>query len=127
MSINFNLVGQRVREYRCGQSLRQDELAWNAELSVPYLSRIENGAKVASLRTIVRIADALNVSANILLFGEMADDEKEEFHELAAILSDCAETERSIIMETVLGTATALKRSLRRRAEEVGKKYLKTT
>ena len=66
MSINYQLIGQRVREYRCGQNLRQDALAWDAEISVSYLSCIENGVKQASLGSIVRIASALNVSVESL-------------------------------------------------------------
>jgi transcriptional regulator with XRE-family HTH domain len=117
MSINFNLIGQRVKEYRCGQRLRQEELAWEAELSVPYLSGIENGAKQASLKAITRIANALNVTVEHLLFGEIPCADNDEFQALSAILNGCEETERSIILHTIIGTAAALKRSLREHTE----------
>jgi transcriptional regulator with XRE-family HTH domain len=117
MSINFNLIGQRIREYRCALRLRQEELAWEAELSVPYLSGIETGAKQASLRTIIRLANALNVTVDYLLFGAMSRDETDKFQELSGVLNGCDETEFCIIMDTVIGTAAALKRSFRERAE----------
>ena len=115
MSIDYQLIGRRVREYRCRQHLRQDALAWDAELSVSYLSLIENGVKQASLGSIVRIAGALNVSVDTLLFGELSRDEDSEFQELYAVLNGCGEIEQRIIMDAVLGTATAVKRSLRAR------------
>ena len=112
MSINYQLIGQRVREYRCRQHLRQDALAWDAEISVSYLSCIENGVKQASLGSIVRIAGALNVSVESLLFGDMAYED-DDFQELYAVLNGCGEIEQAIIMDAVLGTAVAVKRSLR--------------
>ena len=111
MSINYQLIGQRVREHRCRQHLRQEALAWEAEISVSYLSCIENGVKQASLGSIVRIAAALNVTVESLLFGARAY--VDEFHELYAVLNGCEEVERKIIVDTVMGTAVALKKSLR--------------
>lgn len=113
MSINYQLIGKRVREHRCRQHLRQDTLAWDAEISVSYLSCIENGIKQASLGSIVRIAEALNVTVDCLLFGEVSYDEVYEFQELYAVLNGCGEIEQRIIMDAVLGTAVAMKRSLR--------------
>ena len=113
MTINFQLIGQRVKEYRCRQNLKQDELAWDANLSAPYLSCIENGVKQASLGSLVRIADALNVTIDYLLFGDISQGEDNNFRRLSAIISDCDEAERRIIMDAVTGTAEAVKRSLR--------------
>ena len=112
MSIDYQLIGQRVREYRCRQHLRQDALAWDAEISVSYLSCIENGVKQASLGSIVRIAEALNVSIERLLFGEIVYED-DVFQELYTVLNGCGETEQAIIMDSMLGTAVAVKRSLR--------------
>ncbi|HCC34283.1 MAG TPA: hypothetical protein DEQ02_01080 [Ruminococcaceae bacterium] len=118
MSINFIRIGQRVKEYRCEKKLRQEDLAWNAELSASYLSGIETGSKQASLRSIIRIADALNVTVYNLLFGNMTGQESNDLDELAAILIDCDEAESNIIKKTMLTTAVALKRSLREHREK---------
>jgi len=112
MSINYQLIGQRVREHRCKQHLRQEALAWEAEISVSYLSCIENGVKQASLGSIVRIAAALNVTVESLLFGDRVHKDG-EFHELHAVLNGCEEIERTIIMDAVFGMAVTLKKSLR--------------
>jgi Uncharacterized protein conserved in bacteria len=113
MSINYQLIGNRVREHRCRQRLKQEALAWDAEISISYLSGIENGNKQASLLAFSRIADALNVSLEMLLFGEISDCEEDAFQELYAIIYDCGEIEQNIIMDAVLSTATAVKRGLR--------------
>lgn len=113
MSINYQLIGHRIREYRCRQNLRQDTVAWDAEISVSYLSCIENGMKQASLKSLARIADALNTSLETLLFGEISFYKEDELQELTAILKECGEIEQNIIMDAVLNTAAAIKRSLR--------------
>ena len=112
MSINYQLIGQRIREYRGQQQLRQDALAWDAEISASYLSSIENGVKQASLNSIIRIAGALNVSVEYLLFGDIIHEDN-DIKKLYAVLNGSGEIERRIIMDTVLSTAMAIKKSLR--------------
>ena len=112
MSINYQQIGKRIKECRRQQNLKQDALAWNAEISASYLSCIENGVNTASLGSIIRIAKALNESVEYLLFGE-TDSEDGAYRKLHAILYDCGQTEHDVIMDSVLGTAIAVKRSLR--------------
>ena len=48
MSINLNLIGLRIRDYRYRKKITQAELAEKADISVPYMSRIETGSKEVS-------------------------------------------------------------------------------
>jgi len=113
MSINFKSIGQRIKEYRNSQKLLQEELAWKAQLSIPYLSSIENGKKEASLHALIRIADALNVQIINLLIDEVSFSKTDKVQRLSIVLNDCNETEYHIIMDVILNSATALKCSLR--------------
>jgi len=113
MSIDFKNIGQRVKNYRRRRHLRQDELAWDAELSVSYLSCIENGVKQASLSALVRIAEALNVTVDSLIYGEADFGADYMIQELYAVLKGCDVFEQKIIMDVMLGTAVAVKNSLR--------------
>jgi Predicted transcriptional regulator with C-terminal CBS domains len=113
MSINFKAIGQRIKEYRNSQKLLQEELAWKAQLSIPYLSSIENGKKEASLQALNRIAKALHVQMINLLIDEVSFGKTNEFQRLSIVLNDCDETEHHIIMDVIISSATALKCSLR--------------
>ena len=62
--LNF---GQAVRRYRQAKGLSQEELADRCELHRTYISEIERGLKAASLLSLLRIAEALEVSAHILV------------------------------------------------------------
>lgn len=55
-------IGANVRRVRLAAGLSLTDLAVAAALTVPYLSRVENGRRsVATVATIKRIADALKV------------------------------------------------------------------
>lgn len=59
--------GARIRELRQANQWTQEELADRARISVPYLSRIENGHWNASLALIADLSRALGVQPFELL------------------------------------------------------------
>lgn len=56
-----------LRRLRNERGLAQDDLAYEAEVSRSYLSQLEKGAFYASLKTIGKLAVALNVEPAELL------------------------------------------------------------
>lgn len=54
--------GQRVAELRHKAKLSQEELAYRCSLNRTYIGTIERGEKSATIVTITKIADALNIS-----------------------------------------------------------------
>lgn len=61
--------GARIRELRKEGGLSQEKLAELAELHRTYVSGVERGERNASLTSIERIANALNVSLSKLFEG----------------------------------------------------------
>lgn len=59
----------KIQKYRIAQGLTQENLAERVDLSVSYISEIENGKKRPSLKTLEKIAAALDVSL-VSLMGE---------------------------------------------------------
>lgn len=109
MSLNFKLIGRRVKEIRNLKQMSQAELAERIDKSVPYISHIETATKQASLTTLVQIANALEVTADTLLIGNQTNDQAEYHLELARLVDDCNSAERQFIYEM----ASAAKNSLR--------------
>ena len=60
-------LGRRIQKNRERQGMKQEELAELSDLSTTYISALERGIKCPSLDAFVRIANALNVSADELL------------------------------------------------------------
>ena len=67
----------KIQKYRIAQGLTQENLAERVDLSVSYISEIENGKKRPSLKTLEKIATALDVSL-VSLMGE--DSKKDRFN-----------------------------------------------
>ena len=83
-------IGKRIRIARSERCISQRELAEAVGCTVPYISTIERGEKVPSLKTFVAMATALKVPADVLLQDVMpnwwASWEKEIDRVLAPLL-----------------------------------------
>ena len=62
-------IGQRIRQLRTVNDFTQAEFAELTDISVNFLSEIENGKKGLSQDTLAKICKQLNVSADYILFG----------------------------------------------------------
>ena len=65
--MNLKTIGKRIKKYRTQSKLRQEQLAEKTGLSTNYIGMIERGEKVPALETFLKIANALQVSADMLL------------------------------------------------------------
>jgi transcriptional regulator with XRE-family HTH domain len=53
------LIGERIRDIRADRKISQEELAWRVQLSIPYISQVENGRRNISAINLDKIAKAL--------------------------------------------------------------------
>jgi transcriptional regulator with XRE-family HTH domain len=67
--------GRKVQCVRNEQKISQEKLAELSELDRTYISSVERGQRNISLLNIIKIADALDVSARSLLAGLGGSDE----------------------------------------------------
>ncbi len=65
--MELSLVAQRIIAARKAKGLTQEELAALAGISSTHMSVIERGGKMPLLDTFVAIANALDISADVLL------------------------------------------------------------
>ena len=61
--------GAILRDLRTAQGLSQEELAFRAGMSVPYLSDLERGRSNPSLSMVVDLARALATHPSVMLAG----------------------------------------------------------
>lgn len=62
-------IGQRVRQLRIPNDYTQAKFAELIDISINFLSEIENGKKGLSQDTLAKICKQLNTSADYILFG----------------------------------------------------------
>ncbi len=60
-------IGQSVRYLRLKQGITQEELAFRAEINMNSVSTLERGINNIKIKTLYKIAEALNVNINEIL------------------------------------------------------------
>ena len=68
--------GAHLRSLRKARGLSQEQLAWQADLELSQISRIERGVISAGLSQLLTIADALEVHIRELFDFEIPQEEK---------------------------------------------------
>lgn len=99
--MDLKAVGQRIKEVREAKGLTQEDLADIVDLSPTHVSVIERGLKVAKLDTFVAIANALDVSADVLLIDVVAQSTNGATNELAEIIAKLPVKEKRKILKVV--------------------------
>lgn len=64
-------LGKKIREQRKLKKMTLDQLSFQAGIGKVYLGEIERGKKMPSLATFIRIVNALDISADLLLRDEV--------------------------------------------------------
>jgi Predicted transcriptional regulators len=65
--MDLTSIGGRIKQYRKEAHLSQSQLAEMIDVSTKYVSVLERSAKPPSLETLINIANALNISTDMLL------------------------------------------------------------
>lgn len=112
MGVNLVMIGKRIREARLKKHLSQAELAELIEVSVVYISYLENAKRQAGLKVLDRIANTLEVTVDELLTGNQIDVHTQHKKDIDSILADCTGYEKSILFDAMC----SLKKTLRENA-----------
>jgi len=70
-------IGDNLKALRLSKGLQQKETASMTGISLSQYGRIENGAAKASVVTLAKIAKALDVGMDVLVFGDRMKTDKE--------------------------------------------------
>ena len=100
-SLLHKQIGMRIRETRQQKQMSQADLAERAHINLSHISDIVLGKKEMRLSTFVRIAEALQVSSDLLLRLDIPEVNAIQSNELAQILGDCTPGERESILKIV--------------------------
>lgn len=95
------LIGGRVRLARQERHMTLEQLAEAAETSVQFLSQVEKGEQSMTMVKFGKLAKALGVSADYLLFGREKLDERTAL--AAEFLGTMNPIERDLVARTVIG------------------------
>ena len=110
MKIDYIAIGLRIRKLRKQKFWTQEKLAEKADIAPDYLCRIELGKKHPSLKSVLLIANALNITVDDLLIDvqkkNVSDFKKEE----TSLLAGCTEKQRHFVMTVCHNIKEEIKR-----------------
>ena len=97
ISVNHRQIGYRIKEVREQNHISQAQLAEMTDLSVSYISHIENAKRKASLESIIRIVNALGITVDELLAGVQMNNPAAYQTDIDRLMEGCAENEEGFI------------------------------
>ena len=109
MSVDLSLIGSRVRKFRKRAGFTQENLAERTNLSVQHIGNIETGRKRARIDTLIKIADALGVTVDLLLLGNYDSEIIAHVCEFAELIINCDMDERDMILDAAIAMAKTLR------------------
>lgn len=109
MDINYTAIGVRIRDARKSMGITQAQLGELAQVEPSNVSHIERGATKVSLPTLLRIANALQVSLDHLVYDSISHSAHISEKELEILLKDCTNQELKAIVKMVSATKTILR------------------
>ena len=69
MTIDYSVIGRRIKQGRIAAGLTQEQTAEAADITAIYLSKIENGRVEPTLNTLGEICAVLNLDIGVVLSG----------------------------------------------------------
>lgn len=109
MEVDYRIIGRRIRDRRDACGMTQAALAEMSEMSVSHVSCIERGKRQVSLAAFIRIVNALETTADGLLWGHLINDKAGLTANVAELMAGCSEGEKQLLLAVLL----ALKDTLR--------------
>lgn len=89
MALNYNIIGERLKQARINKKLTQEKLAEKLDVSVAFLSRIERGSSHISLNRLNQICNILGVSEGEILNGTSSDSSSYLNKDFSNLLKNC--------------------------------------
>ena len=107
-NLMFSLA-DKIRNERMRRNMTQYELAETADISQHFLSCIENGRKIASVETYLKIAVTLGLRLSDLFNEETASVDDE----LQSLLCSCNDFERNVCVAAIRAILVELRKGNR--------------
>ena len=99
-------VGRRLKLARTMRKMTQEKLAEAADTSVQFLSQLENGEQTMTMIKFGRLATALRVSSDYLLFGRQGINDRAAL--AAEFMAGLAPIQRELLTQTMLDMGAML-------------------
>jgi len=109
MTIDFFIIGQRIKELRKNRHISQAALSEMIDKSPSYISYLESGIKFMSVETLINIANALDATTDMILGEYLLNHMGVSVTTFENVLRDCTPYECRVLIDN----AKTLKETMR--------------
>lgn len=92
-------LGKRIREARRNKGYTQQALATKAGIGEMYMGEIERGVKMPSMNIFIKIVEALDVSADLILRDEVTSGQQFIYNEITERLKGITPKQRKTVAD----------------------------
>ena len=110
MELDYVLIGNRIKELRIKKNWTQAILAEVAHVEPSNISHIERAATKVRLPTVMDIANALGVTLDDLVYGNLVKSSHISCKRIDELLEDCDDEELKIITEIIKNAKPIIKK-----------------
>ncbi len=89
MALDYNIIGERLKQARINKNLTQEKLAEQLDVSVAFLSRIERGSSFINLKRLNQICTILGVTEGEILNGASKNSNTYLNKDLSNLIKNC--------------------------------------
>lgn len=108
--MNYYEIGQRIRKFRKAYNFSQEQLAEKVGISTTHMSHIETGNTKLSLPVFAKIANALSIQTDELLYDIPQINKTIIKHELTEIIDSCPQQDMYILLDVLKTLKSALEK-----------------
>ena len=111
VTVNYENVGNKIRERRNFLKVTQENLANDINVSASFISDIENGRRKMSLETMIKISIALKTTLDYFVLDNVKDVKLKnniKYDELKNILGTVDEKKESVFLDFAINSAKFL-------------------
>ena len=97
--IDYKLIGARIKEAREKANITQEVLAEKADITVVYLSKIENGKVHPSLETLYDVCTPISLELGVALGNAVTESDKYQCDEISTLFQSLSAPVKPIALE----------------------------
>lgn len=102
MTIDYKIIGRRIRKLRTEKSLTQEKLAEMCDLSISHISLIETAKRNVGLETLIDLGNSLGVTVDTFLKGYQKNELTSNQTNFISIIENCSCYEKQMFCEIAM-------------------------
>ncbi len=101
--MDYEFLGQQIRKHRKSKKYTLEQLAEILDVSTTFIGQIERAKGIPSLETLVKIANALDVSIDSLVFNNLTGKSGNSYflNTVSALTEDFSTTEKDLLIKHI--------------------------